>query len=730
MTSTTGAPSWVNGLTEEQRRAVEHGSGPLLVLAGAGSGKTRVLVSRIAHLATSGVARTDSILAITFTRKAAHEMRHRLEALIGFEDAANIAMGTFHALGVRILREFAGTLNLPPRFSVVDDHDIGLRVRKAMESLGLPKNLEHESPRDFRHWVLEAKRELAHALANSPPEGTAHLLTIYGEGWDSFWAEFADRHKVVNRDRLRDVYAAYTELCRQDAVLDYQDLLSLPLIVLATRPEVARMLSERWPYILVDEYQDTDDIQDRLLALLAGDERNLTVVGDDDQAIYRWRGADVRNILTFAHRYAPATTVRLGYNYRSSPEIVRSADAVLSDRPEVERLDKHLESVRPSGLPVRVWITSTPPSEALAIARDIREARRRGVLERLNDALVLYRLNRVGEGLEDAFRRERIPFRTTGRMPFASRAEVRDALALTRFLANPCDGTAFERIFSRMVSGVGAQTITRLRQNAGLYSRPLLEVCLHPETVDGLGGSRGARVREAAQVMADARDLCDECGVAHGLRTALEALGYRDRLLSELAASEEDEDEEAYFQSLERYQSLETFLRYVGDLEEMMAAEARSAHSRAADPTATLTPRERVAEALATLGMEPVAARADLDDDGGEAREHVRLMTVHAAKGLEAERVYVAGCEERIFPTVPGDRANADGTTEEERLHLAEEARLFYVAATRAKSQLILSASRTRTMLSGREEATMMSRFLRSLPQTLHRREDKETTKL
>ena len=709
-------------LSDEQRAAVEHGSGPLLVLAGAGSGKTRVLVSRIAHLIDARGVSPASILAITFTRKAAHEMRARLIGLIGEEQASRVSMGTFHSTGARILREFGGILGTPGRFSVGDEHDASRRIRDAMKDRGIPRDLDDEKPRDFLDRIGAAKRFFAQHVAAAPPETADEASRMYREGTEELWEAFCEREDVPNRERMEDVYSAYLSRAFEDAVLDYEDLMTLTLVLLAVRPEVARMLQDRWQYILVDEYQDTDLTQDAILGLLTNRERNLTVVGDDDQAIYRWRHARVENILTFSDRYAPCTVVRLERNYRSTPEIVGAADAVLEDRPEVTRHEKNLESVLPSGEKIRVWVVSSPEIEALAVVRDIREGFRRGEIANLDEVLVLYRLNSVGATVEEAFRRERLPFRATGAAPFSSRVEVRDLLALTRFFANPRDSVSFERIIRNMVHGIGVQTILRVTQHASMFSRSLLDVCASGQEVEGVGPRIGPRLVDTAEIIRTAVALADQSSVADGLRYMVDATEYRTRLLADLAKYEEQDDEEAYLQQVERIANVDSFLRYIEDLESLLQLEEPSLDLGHGDIPSM---KERVAEALAGMGMDVTDASApdDSAEDPGEGR--VRLMTIHGAKGLEAEHVYVLGLEERVFPTLLEDRAMAEPETKESREHLAEEARLFYVAATRAKQRLILTASRTRQIRGGREEPQMMSRFLRSLPQTLHLRESR-----
>jgi DNA helicase-2/ATP-dependent DNA helicase PcrA len=722
------------GLNPEQQRAIACTEGPLLVLAGAGSGKTRVLTTRIAHLVDDLDVDPSTVLAITFTRKAAMEMKARVAKILGRERAEPITLTTFHALGVLLLREYHSAAGLSSRFTVGDEADQGARVRTQLRRQQVARNAEGERPREVMERIALAKTHIAALvvrMVEEDPTTADKLLARYRAGDPTLLDGLQRITKAPDPDRFARTFQGYQESLAADQMVDYEDLLVLPLLLLLQRTDVRQRCTARWQYLLVDEYQDTDFVQDHLLRLLAGESRNLCVVGDDEQAIYSWRGAKVENIRTFADRFAPCTVVTLDQNYRSTPVILEAANALLASRPEPGRMARRLRTDSTVGELVRCWTAVSQEAEAEAVVNDIETARRAGAIRDYADVMVLFRKNALGRTIEAAFRRGGLPYRIINGASLHERVHVRDLLAWCRLAVNPHDSVSFERAVTSPSRGVGLATIEALASVSRVEG---ISIVAAAERAAEWGGIRPAAAKSLVTFAGMVRTLADvanQHGSAVALQDLIEITGVRQRLIQTLAEHEMDDDDDAAVDAQRCLDDLDDFVRYV---EEFCRSRVQEAHEDGPDRAMdvadfAIVPLDTVLDELATLtplseGLAhgPVA--------GAAALGAVSLMSVHAAKGLEAARVYVVGCEEKVFPVHarPDVAAAPGGTTEgavraAEDAQMAEEGRLFYVAITRARDTLILSASRTRELDRGDARPMVRSRFLAALPETIYRPE-------
>ncbi len=631
-------------LNEEQRAAVEHGDGPLMVLAGAGTGKTRVLVQRIARLVETG-AEPWGILAVTFTNKAAGEMRHRLRGLLG--DAADAMwIGTFHATCARLLRKHGERVGLTRSFVIFDDDDQIKLVEKLLKETGLD---EQVSPRTVLSRIDRAKNR---------GEDPRKLKT----------GAFDD---VIER-----IYPLYQGQLAKENAVDFNDLL-LKVLELFKTEEAGRVLRVRFRHVLVDEFQDTNKVQYELVRQFAEATRNLTVVGDDDQSIYAWRGAEPRNLLDFDRDFPDAKVVKLEQNYRSTQTILDAANGII--RKNVDRHEKALWTDKGGGEPIELYQAGDERGEAYFIAQSIRRMLDDGP-HSPSDVAILYRTNAQSRVLEEHLRAARVPAKVVGAVSFFERKEVKDVIAYLRLLQNPSADSAFERVVNVPARGIGDTTVDRLRAAArangsglldaarlaargdvsGLGPAPRKKLQTFVELIDGLGDviAQGASVAETIIQVVD----------RSGLRAKLEAddsSESRDRLdnLAELVSTATDFDDEGGDERGEATQSVEGFLERI----------------------ALASPSDQSANAA------------------------VVLMTIHIAKGLEWPIVFMAGMEDGLFPSL----RERDGTSEDAALE--EERRLAYVAITRARERLVMTHARTRRVW-GEIRIQVPSRFLDDLP--------------
>jgi DNA helicase-2/ATP-dependent DNA helicase PcrA len=628
-------------LNEPQRQAVEHGNAPLLVLAGAGTGKTSVITHRIAHLIRVRKVLPAQLLAVTFTNKAAREMRERTAKLAQL-GAEALDMGTFHRICGRLLRRYGSALGLDPAFVIYDGDDQLQLIRRLLGELNLDAQEFH--PRTLRG-----------RLENWKNQG---LLP--------------DQVKLIPRDPIDrkslDVYRLYRKRCLEANAVDFGDMLLHCVTLLQTQPAILRTLQQRWTHLLVDEYQDTNAVQYLLLKLLVTSQHSLTVVGDDDQSIYRWRGADIGNILRFERDYPGATVIRLEQNYRCTQTILNAANKVIANN--TARKGKTLFAQQNPGKPIVLRVYDTERDEAQAAAAAISEALTDGLQP--SDAALLYRTNAQSRPLEDALRRRRIPYKIYGGVRFYDRREVKDALAYLRLLVNPRSTLDFLRVINLPARGIGKTSVETLTDVAAQEGISLLEAAV--KAADTLRGKARTSVLGFLK-MVEAWKTELHSGEALGRVTehVLRDSGYWGML-------SQDESSEA----AERLENLKELVAAVDEYE-------------AEQETPTLPGF-----------LEDVALASDTDTLGVVGGQ-VAMMTLHSAKGLEFSMVLLPGMEEGLFP-------HSRSLTEPAALE--EERRLCYVGLTRAKHTLYLSAARTRTVF-GVPQVSSLSRFLGEIPQEL-----------
>jgi DNA helicase-2/ATP-dependent DNA helicase PcrA len=645
--SIAAADALLEGLNEPQREAVLHGEGPLLILAGAGSGKTRVLTHRIAYLVGTGQAHPGEILAITFTNKAADEMRGRVEQLVG-NRARPMWVMTFHSACARMLRSEAERLGYTRGFTIYDEQDSLRLVKQCVDELDVdPKRF---APRGIRRQISDAKNQLLDA--------EAYRLKV-----SSFFEQTA-----------ADVYELYEQRAHSNNAMDFDDLLFRCVNVLELFPEVRDRYRRSFRHVLVDEYQDTNHAQYRWLVLLSEEHRNLSVVGDDDQSIYAFRGADIRNILDFEDSFPDAHVVKLEQNYRSTQTILSAANAVISHNRA--RKSKELWSDLGQGAPVHVRELEDEHAEARFVVSEIERLVEEGGSR--DEIAVFYRTNAQSRVLEDMLVRYGVSYQVIGGTRFYERAEIKDALAYLNLLVNPQDLVAFQRIVNAPRRGIGQTSQGRLVGHANTIGASIWDVAISPDSVPGLAAAATKAVERFMSVMVRLRERA-EGGAAVG------------DLLKETL------DETGYIAGLEAERTIEAGGR-LENLEELVGV-AREYDSTAEEPSL-----EEFLQQVALFSEQDA-----LQDDEGI----VTLMTLHNAKGLEYPVVFIIGCEDGVFPHM---RAIEAGDLEEER-------RLCYVGVTRARRELYISYARTRALF-GSREWNLPSRFLGEIPAELTDREE------
>jgi DNA helicase-2/ATP-dependent DNA helicase PcrA len=638
-------------LNEPQRQAVRHGDGPLLVLAGAGSGKTRVLTHRIAYLLATGQARPGEILAITFTNKAATEMRERVEALVG-RSARAMWVTTFHSACARMLRADAERLGYSRSFTIYDESDSLRMLKRCMEELHVdPKRYP---PRAIRSQISGAKNQLVDSDAYAQAQGSVFEETAAG------------------------VYSLYEKRMLGANAMDFDDLLVRTVNALELSKEVRARWRGTFRHVLVDEYQDTNHAQYRLLQLLTAEHGNLMVVGDEDQSIYGFRHADIRNILDFERDFPEADVVKLEQNYRSTQTILSAANAVVENNRE--RRSKRLWTELTGGEPLQLRELSDEHEEARWVAGEIeRLGEEEGV--RREDVAVFYRTNAMSRVLEDTLNRFDVPYQVIGGTKFYERAEVKDAVAYLSLLANPADQVSFARIVNSPRRGIGKTSQGRLLSHANTTGMTIWEVIERVEEVPGLGGAAIKSTSRFYETMAGLRERADEEGPVAGLLEAiLNETGYLEALAAERTVEAEGRAE---------------------NLEALVAGAAEFDIEREREGESEVLPLEAY--------LQQISLYTQQDDLGDESV--ITLMTLHNAKGLEYETVFVVGCEDGSFPHM---KALEEGGEEEER-------RLCYVAITRARSRLYMTWTRERQLF-GRSERNLPSRFVDELPEELTER--------
>ncbi len=629
-------------LNPMQRQAVEYGEGPLLVLAGAGSGKTRVLTYRIAKLIEEGVP-AYTILAITFTNKAAREMRERVLSLCG-ESAEEAWISTFHSCCVRMLRRDIEKIGYKRSFAIYDEDDSMSVIKDAMKQVDL--NEKETTPRYVKAIISDMKNKLL-----SPEE----------------WLRGA--RPDARNEKIYKIMGMYDKQLRENNALDFDDLLVKTLELLANNPPVLEGYRRRFSHILVDEYQDTNQAQYELVRLLVNERRNICVVGDDDQSIYGWRGADIRNILNFEKDFKGCKVVKLEQNYRSDGNILEAANHIISNNSG--RKEKRLWTKAPSGDKIHAYCALDERDEAHWICMQAGSLQRKDNLS-YGDMAVLYRTNAQSRVIEEALVRAGIPYSVYGGMRFYDRKEVRDLVAYLRTLNNPDDDVSAMRILNEPKRGIGETTQDKILQYAREQGVSFFSAVLDWENI-------GLSKRAAMAV----EDFANQLMTLFGLRFELPA----DQLVKKILEITQYEEQYKKVKSEENTTRLENIQEFVGAVTQFTEQ----------DPDGGL-------EAF----LENVALVTDLDDMQG-ARSALTLMTLHAAKGLEFPVVFIAGMEEGIFPTT---RALYDEP------QMEEERRLCYVGVTRAMKKLFLLNARSR-MLYGNRNMNDPSRFLGEIPPEL-----------
>jgi DNA helicase-2/ATP-dependent DNA helicase PcrA len=643
----------LDGLSPTQRSAVENTEGPTLVLAGAGSGKTRVLTYRVAWLLESRKAWPSQILALTFTNKAAREMKNRIEALVGHQ-ARSLAMGTFHSVFSRILREEAQHLGFSRDFTIYDEEDAQSLIKTILKELRLD---------DTRYKPRAVKAAIGSAKNNSV---TPRMYQAQ-YALDTFTKAVAQ------------VYTVYQTRLQVANAMDFDDILNWTLELMAYHPEILKKYQERFRYILVDEYQDTNYTQYQIVQHLARAHKNLTVVGDDAQSIYSFRGATIENILSFQKDYPEARVIKLEQNYRSTDVIVRAANAVIQHNSR--QLPKHVFTQNSQGDLLRLLIGSTDQEEAQRVVDSIREQK---MVKRYHnkDFAILYRTNAQSRLFEDGLRRAGLPYRLVGGLSFYKRKEVKDVVAYLRLCVNPRDEEALKRIINYPTRGIGDTTLTKALTHAAQLGWALWDVLCQPDRCDlGRSGSLVVQFTHLIQSFID-------YAARHDAYQTIDYVAKKSGILREL-------HQDNSTQGLSRYENVMELLNAAKDFIE--------------------TPDRQ--DFSLTAFLNEIALYTDADE-ATEDDDRITLMTIHAAKGLEFTSVFVTGLEEGLFPS---------SMSLNDSQGLEEERRLFYVAVTRAEKNLTLSYAKERVRYNDRQ-ATQPSRFIEEIDRSLIAGLDKKTS--
>ena len=627
----------LDSLNPTQRDAVEHTEGPLLILAGAGSGKTRVLTHRIAHLIDQGLASPDEVLAITFTNKAAREMKDRVALLVG-PDSRRMWVSTFHAFCARILRVHAEKLGYKREFTIYDGADQVRLVKRCIVELG--KDPKRFNPRSFQSQISSAKNVLM-----SPDD-------------------FLRRSEGYIAENVAEVYDLYQRRLYENNAMDFDDLIMQTVALLELFPEVRDRYQTRFKFIHVDEYQDTNHGQYRLVNVLAAAHRNLCVVGDDDQSVYSWRGADIRNILDFERDYPEAKVVKLEQNYRSTQTILDAANAVVANN--ASRKAKELWTAGGEGERIRVFAASDEYAEARFVVSEVEKLTGRG--EPAREIAAFYRTNAQSRALEDVLVREGVPYQIVGGVRFYERAEIKDAMAYLAVVSNPADSVGLERIINVPKRGLGNTSVAKLQDHARRSGITLYEA-LAEASEAGLAGKAAKACASLRELFEGWRVAAREVPPAELIGAVLDESGYRGELRNENTIESES-----------RLENLEELINAAREYERV-------------EPEPTLD---------GFLQEQALYSEQDsVTSEGGS----VTLMTLHNAKGLEFDHVFVVGMEEGTFP-------HARSLDEQ---NLEEERRLAYVGITRARKTLTLTHAKLRSNW-GEREYRMPSRFLSEIP--------------
>lgn len=626
--------NYLNTLNEAQLQPVLHKDGPLIVIAGAGSGKTRVLTYRIAHLMASGVDGF-SILALTFTNKAAREMKGRIAELVGESEAKNLWMGTFHSIFARLLRQEADKLGFPKQFTIYDTQDSDRLIASIIKEMGLDKDL----------YKYKQIRSRISAFKNS-------LITVKAYYNDP---ELQEADAAARRPQTGAIYNEYVERCFKAGAMDFDDLLLRTNELLNRFPDVLAKYQERFRYILVDEYQDTNHSQYLIVRALSDRYQNICVVGDDAQSIYAFRGANISNIFNFQKDYDKVSLYRLEQNYRSTKTIVNAANSIINHNKN--KIDKVVWTSNQEGKKIQVNCLTTDAEEGRHVASSIFEYKMQE--QRKNtDFAILYRTNAQSRAMEDALRKRDIPYRIYSGLSFYQRKEIKDILAYLRLIVNPNDEESLKRIINYPPRGIGQTTIDKLVVAANQHKLSLFETLMNAQSLEvSLNAGTIAK-------LVDFTTLIQRFQIESETLNAFEITD----LVTKKIGFVQELKKDATPEGVARIENVEELLNGVRDFTE--------GQRELADATGSLTEF-----------LEDVALATDLDNDDDQNTDRVSLMTIHLAKGLEFPFVYIVGMEEDLFPSALSLNTRSE---------LEEERRLFYVALTRAEERVFLSYTMSR----------------------------------
>ena len=631
-----------DGLNEKQKEAVLNTEGPCLVIAGAGSGKTKVLTHKIAYLLQEKNVAPWNILAITFTNKAANEMKERIEGLVG-DAVKDMWIGTFHSICVRILRKYIDRIGFDSSFLIFDTGDQKTLVKQCLKELDIDSKMFTE--RSVISEISNAKNDML------TPE--KYQKRANGD---------------FRKEKIASIYDLYQKRLKENNAIDFDDIINYTIKILLENPDVLEYYANKFHYVLVDEYQDTNKSQFTLVTLLASKHGNITAVGDNDQGIYSFRGADISNILNFERDFPGTKIIKLEQNYRCTGNILKVANSVIKQN-EV-KYEKKLWTENEKGNLPKVYTAENEYDEGSYIVQEIEHLRREEYYK-YSDFAVLYRMNTQSRAIEDIFRRENIPYKIVGGLKFYERKEIKDIISYLRLIQNPADNISLNRIINEPKRGIGKTSMENVAKISATEGVSMYEVIKNAEQY-GLNRVY-LNSREFISVMEELREKQNEISISELIKLTLKKTGYTKALENENTIEAEN-----------RIENLEEFLTVAIEFEEEFAENSLSEF------------------------LEGITLSSDIDNME-ETEESVTLMTLHSAKGLEFPVVFLVGMEEGIFP---GNRSIA------EEKELEEERRLCYVGITRAKENLFLTCSKQRTMF-GSTSCNMVSRFLKEIPEEL-----------
>ena len=657
----------LNDLNEAQRQAVEYIDGPSLVIAGAGSGKTRVLTYKIAYLLEMGL-KPWSIMALTFTNKAAREMRERIDRLMGGDLAAHLYMGTFHSIFSRILRAEASHLGFNNNFTIYDETDSRSLLKAIVKEMGLDDKIY--KPAAVHYKISMAKNQLM-----GPNEYTAN-------------GELLQRDLREKMPEVGKIFAAYVQRCKQANAMDFDDLLTLTFQLFRDHEDIRRKYADRFDFILVDEYQDTNQVQMNIVMQLCKEKQRVCAVGDDSQSIYSFRGANIDNILRFQSQLKGAKLFKLEQNYRSTQNIVNAANSLI--KRNKNQIQKDVFSDNAVGEKLLYQPAYSDKEEALIVSKDIKRIKRQDGCE-YSDFAILYRTNAQSRSFEEEFRKQGVPYRIYGGMSFYQRKEIKDIIAYFRLVANPDDEEAFKRIINYPARGIGNTTVAKIAACALANQVSFWEVISEPQ-------HHGLAVNKGTLTKLDNFRLLISGFIEKAGKLDIYELG--DSIIKESGISKDIFEGGKDAENLARQENLEEFLSGMQTFVEERKEE------------------DRADEVYLTDYLQDVALLTDLDSKGDDDAPRVSLMTVHAAKGLEFPTVFIVGLEENIFPSPIAAASMRE---------LEEERRLLYVAITRAEKHCILTNAKNRFRY-GKMEFDNPSRFLNEIDPKLIENDDESVS--